>query len=136
MHAGNAINRCQPQPGTKFATRCTVHARDCLFEPGGDEETNPLCYGHQFANWLRTKFLSKGNIVEEVIAKDWGWCVMRARKPFMLRVGCVSVHDCRKTSPDDPPPHVKDVAWTCSVTAVDSRVLEASELRPDEASLM
>ena len=86
-------------------------------EPGEDEETNPLCYGRQLANWLRIKLIEKGNTVEEVIPEDWGWCVMCARKPFMLWVGCVSVHDYEKTRPEDPSPSGKDVTWACMVTA-------------------
>ena len=86
-------------------------------EPGEDEQTNPLCYGRQFANWLRAKLLARGYDVEEVIPEDWGWCVMCARKPFMLWVGCVSVHDYNKTKPEDPLPRAKDITWACSVTA-------------------
>ena len=86
-------------------------------EPGEDEKTNPLCYGRQLAKWLRTKLIAKGYAVEDVIPEDWGWCVMCARTPFMLWVGCVSVHDYEKSKPEDPPPNGRDVTWSCMVTA-------------------
>jgi len=96
--------------------------RSSLFEiePGEDEETNPLYFGRQLATWLRAKLVEKGYAPEEVIAEDWGWCVVCSRKPFMLWVGCVSVHDYSKTRPEDPLPLGKDVTWACAVTAESS----------------
>jgi hypothetical protein len=101
----------------KFGAQLWFKSDLFAIEPGEDEETNPLCYGRQLANWLRTKLIEKGYTVEEVIPEDWGWCVMCARKPFMLWVGCVSVHDYEKTRPENPPPSGKDVTWSCMVTA-------------------
>jgi hypothetical protein len=86
-------------------------------EPGEDEQTNPLCYGKQFSNWMRDRLTDKCYEVEEVIPEDWGWCVVCARKPFMLWVGCVSVHSYNKSRPEDPIPQGKDVVWACSVVA-------------------
>jgi hypothetical protein len=86
-------------------------------EPGEDEETNPFCYGRQLASWMRTQLIEKGYAVEDVIPEDWGWCVMCARKPFMLWVGCVSLHDNEKTRPEGAIPEAKDVTWSCMVTA-------------------
>ncbi len=34
---------------------------------------------------------SRGYRAPEVIAEDWGWCVMCAREPFWLWVGCGSM---------------------------------------------
>jgi hypothetical protein len=76
-----------------------------------------LCYGKQLAGWLRTKLIEKGYTVEDVIPEDWGWCVMCARKPFMLWAGCVSVHDHDRTRPGDPVPKGADVTWSCMVVA-------------------
>jgi len=86
-------------------------------EAGEDEETNPLCFGKQLATWLRGKLIAEGYAVEEVIAEDWGWCVMCQRKPFMLWVGCVNIHDYAKSRPEDPPPLGSDVVWSCLVVA-------------------
>jgi hypothetical protein len=85
-------------------------------EPGEDEQTNPGCYGKQPANWLRAKLIEKGYKPEEVIPEDWGWCVMCARDPFMLWVGCGSSLE-REMKPEDPPPSGNDVTWSCFVTA-------------------
>ncbi len=84
---------------------------------GEDSETNPRRFGRQFAEWLRGILISKGYPVEEVIAEDWGWCVMCSRKPFMLWVGCGNVQDYETTKPSDPIPKGSDVTWTCYVTA-------------------
>lgn len=85
-------------------------------EPGEDEATNPGCYGKQPAHWLRRKLVEKGYEAEEVIAEDWGWCVMCARKPFLLWVGCGNVEELGQ-SPQEPPHLGKDVTWTCFVAA-------------------
>jgi len=88
--------------------------------PGEDDETNPLCFGKQLAEWLRIKLISCGYEVEPVIPEDWGWCVMCSRKPFMLFVGCVSMHDYAVSKPSDPIPKGNDVVWTCTVFAEQS----------------
>jgi hypothetical protein len=85
-------------------------------EPGEDEKTNPGCYGKQLATWLRSKLIEKGYKVEEVIAEDWGWCIMCMRDPFLLWVGCGCALD-HEPKPDDPPPSGKDVTWSCFVAA-------------------
>lgn len=67
--------------------------RSALFEiqPGEDEETNPACYGKALGNWLCLKFKDLGYEVEELIAEDWGWCVMCKRDSYLLWVGCGSI---------------------------------------------
>jgi hypothetical protein len=89
-------------------------------EPGEDEETNPLCFGRQLANWLRERLVEQGRTVEEVLPDDWGWCLVVQRKPFLLWVGCVSVHDYAATKPSDPLPCGSEVVWTCTVVAEQS----------------
>jgi hypothetical protein len=86
-------------------------------ESGEDSETNPLCYGRQLSRWLRDRLMDAGRSTAEVIPEDWGWCVMVQRKPFLLWVGCVSVHDYAKLRSDDPAPSGADVVWTCNVVA-------------------
>lgn len=88
--------------------------------PGEDSETNPLCYGRQLAEWLCSSLTKLGYESAEVIPEDWGWCVLCFNKPFLLWVGCVSVHDYSTTKPSDPLPNSKDVIWTCTVVAEQS----------------
>lgn len=89
-------------------------------EPGEDQETNPLCFGRQLAYWLRERLVAQGWSVEEPIPEDWGWCLVVQRKPFMLWVGCVSVHDYTTTKPTEPPPRGSEVVWACTVVAEQS----------------
>ena len=86
-------------------------------EPGEDGETNPRMYGRQLSNWIRRKFIQKGYDVEEVIPEDWGWCVMCARDPYWLWIGCSSVVDYDTAQTDDPPPNKEDVVWCCFAEA-------------------
>ncbi|MBI3715844.1 MAG: hypothetical protein HY255_07615 [Betaproteobacteria bacterium] len=87
---------------------------------GEDAETNPFCFGKGLANWLRISLAAKGYQTEDVIAEDWGWLVMCARKPFRLWVGCVNVHDYAKGKRCDATPSIEDVVWTCTVVAEQS----------------
>ncbi|MCU7885213.1 MAG: hypothetical protein KZQ82_13565 [Candidatus Thiodiazotropha sp. (ex Lucinoma annulata)] len=83
-------------------------------EEGEEEETNPHCYGMQLSGWLRKQFISLGYEVEEVIPEDWGWCVMCARKPYSLWVGCGSVLN---ESNAESKPDKNDIVWHCFVVA-------------------
>jgi hypothetical protein len=96
--------------------------RSKLFEiePGEDQQTNPLCFGRQLSHWLRERLIAQGRSVEDVIPEDWGWCLVVQRKPFLLWVGCVSVHDYSKTKPSDPLPKGSEVVWACTVVAEQS----------------
>ena len=82
-------------------------------EPGEDERTNPRVYGRQLAIWLKGKLEQRGYAVEDVIAEDWGWCVMCSRDPFLLWVGCGNARDYHAAKPDDPPPKKEQVTWHC-----------------------
>ncbi len=89
--------------------------KSSLFEivDGEDDETNPHCYGKQLSNWLREKFIGLGYEVEEVIPEDWGWCVMCARKPYWLWVGCGSmVNQIEEEKPDK-----NTIIWHCFVVS-------------------
>lgn len=85
-------------------------------EPGEDEEVNPRRYGKQLARWLKSKLESVGYDVEEIIAEDWGWCVMCQRDPYLLWVGCGNMDDLH-AKPDDPPPEKENIIWHCFTTA-------------------
>jgi hypothetical protein len=75
-------------------------------EPGEDEDINPGIYGRQLAAWLKARLEDHGYPVE-VIEEDWGRCLMCARKPFMLWVGCGAMTGATK----------EDVVWHCFVVA-------------------
>jgi len=96
--------------------------RSTLFEiePGEDVDTNPLCFGRQLARWLRERLVAQGRSVEDVTPEDWGWCLVVQRKPFLLWVGCVSVHDYATTRPTGAVPRGSDVVWACTVVAEQS----------------
>ncbi|MES2041951.1 MAG: hypothetical protein V4495_29405 [Pseudomonadota bacterium] len=60
-------------------------------QAGEDEETNPACYRKDLGNWLCLKLKDLGYKVEELIAEDWGWCVMCKSDTYLLWVGCGSM---------------------------------------------
>jgi hypothetical protein len=86
-------------------------------EPGEDEEINPRMYGKQFAAWLKSQLEARGYDIEPIIAEDWGRCLMCAREPFLLWVGCANETDYATAQPNDPPPAKEDVVWVCSAEA-------------------
>ena len=57
-------------------------------EPGEDEETNPGVYGRAFAHWLAERLKARGESVEQIVAEDWGRCLVLTRKPYLLWIGC------------------------------------------------
>jgi hypothetical protein len=81
-----------------------------LFEPrpGEDAETNPGRYGKALAEWISTALNARGVDVEGVIPEDWGWCVMVAREPFRLWIGCGNV---------EQDPMAGELTWHCFVEA-------------------
>lgn len=89
-------------------------------EQDEDLATNPRCFGRTLANWLREKLIVAGYSVEEVTSEEWGWCVLCMRKPYMLWVGCVSVHDYNELEGGQVVPLGKEVVWTCAVIAEQS----------------
>ena len=89
-------------------------------DPREDEETNPFCYGKQLALWVAERFRSAGYSPEDVIPEDWGWCVMLARNPFMLWVGCTNIRSdlYERITPEVKPNFVPEgdkLVWTCVV---------------------
>ncbi|HBZ71581.1 MAG TPA: hypothetical protein DEP35_18395 [Deltaproteobacteria bacterium] len=67
-----------------------IWARTTFFqvEPGEEEQTNPGVYGRAFAHWLAEKLKARGEAVREILPEDWGWCVILARSPYLLWIGC------------------------------------------------
>jgi hypothetical protein len=107
--------------GTWAATLNTMNMEGYWFksskfeiEPGEDEEINPQIYGRQLAAWLKLQLEESGYSVESIGKEDWGRCLMCARDPFMLWVGCGNMTDM-ELAPDDAPPKKEDVVWHCFV---------------------
>ena len=86
-------------------------------EPGEDEEINPQMYGRQLAVWLKARLEERGYSVEPIINEDWGRCLMCARDPFMLWIGCGNITDYESAKPGDAPPKKENVTWHCFATA-------------------
>ena len=98
---------------------CRYWFKSSMFdiEPGEDEETNPRMYGRQLARWLRERFLAIGYDVEDVIAEDFGWCVMCQRRPYLLWIGCVSCHDEDANGAHDSATAKENIVWTVAPVA-------------------
>ncbi|MCH8622235.1 hypothetical protein [Undibacterium sp. TS12] len=60
-------------------------------QPDEDKETNPGRYGKELGQWLCRKLKTQGYEDAELIAEDWGWCVMCKRENYLLWVGCGSI---------------------------------------------
>ncbi len=80
---------------------------------GEDEETNPDRYGKSLGLWLCSKFIELGYSEAELIAEDWGWCVVCSRGEVFLWVGCGSINVERSRNDYDPekPPKGHEVVW-------------------------
>ena len=75
---------------------------------GEDNETNPLLYGRELAEWLQTELRNSYAAIEEVIPEDCGWCVVCERKPHRLFIVVVNIIDqelvdaiARQESPEE-----------------------------------
>ena len=79
-------------------------------EPGEDQEVNPGRYGRQLARWLQARLKERGYLHADVVAEDWGWCVMCHAQPFMLWVGCGNVES-------EAPAESTPIVWHCFAVA-------------------
>ncbi|MCB1607445.1 MAG: hypothetical protein KDI71_10765 [Xanthomonadales bacterium] len=84
-------------------------------EQGEDEEINPGRYGRQLAQWLQHQLEARGYEVEH-ICEDWGHCLMCARDPFLLWVGCGNV-DMVDSGAEAVVPPSEAIVWHCFVCA-------------------
>ena len=87
-----------------------------LFEPdfGEDAETNRGIFGKKFAEWVAQTLRGNG-YATEIVPEDWGWCVVCARKPFLLWVGCGKVaHESENAETTCNP---KGTTWHCFAAA-------------------
>jgi hypothetical protein len=62
-------------------------------EPGEDANTNPGVFGLSLANYLAAQMRLRGWSVESPRSEDFGYCIMLARKPFRLWIGCGNTGD-------------------------------------------
>lgn len=76
------------RPGVTGASQIWVATSYFEVEPGEDQETNLGVYGRAFARWLADRLRARGEPVEQVLAEDWGRCIVLARKPYLLWIGC------------------------------------------------
>ncbi|WP_329742134.1 hypothetical protein [Dyella sp. A6] len=60
---------------------------------GEESMTNPGRIGRDLAFWLQRELRTRGVESAEVIAEDFGWVVMIARKPWRLWLGCGNTDD-------------------------------------------
>lgn len=81
-----------------------------------------MCFGRQFASWMHEQLLKEGLTVLEVVPEDWGWCVVVQRKPFLLWISCVNVHDYFNSSENNPLPIGNEVVWTSTIVAEQSLI--------------
>jgi len=79
-------------------------------EHGEDAQLNPGRYGRQLALWLGAQFAAHG-YAPEIIAEDWGYCVMLSRDPFLLWVGCGNMEETGIDASTDA------VVWHCFAAA-------------------
>jgi hypothetical protein len=81
-------------------------------EPGEDAEINPGIYGKQLAQWLAVRLRARG-YEPEIIAEDWGRCLMCSHDPFWLWIGCANLQDPDVTDPRVP--QKDEIIWHCFV---------------------
>lgn len=109
------LSRLFRKPRAQTAADSGFWFRSDMFaiEPGEDEETNPGIFGRKLAAWLRERFIEIGYPVEEVIAEDWGWCVMCSREPVLLWIGC----GAEGNGDEEAMPLPGNIDWHCFAVA-------------------
>lgn len=58
-------------------------------EDGEDSETNKGVYGKALSQWLASKLKENGEQVVDVIAEDWGRCILLIKNPPTF-IGCAN----------------------------------------------
>jgi len=78
---------------------------------GEEEFTNPGCFGKSLAEWIATEIKQIGYDTE-VIAEDFGWCVMCDRGDYLLWIGCANVlsEEILENTLDNPP-NEDNIVW-------------------------
>jgi hypothetical protein len=60
-------------------------------EPNEDADTNPGIYGRALARWLAEQLATRGIATKEVIAEDWGLCVVTQTRPVRVNIAVANV---------------------------------------------
>lgn len=60
-------------------------------EPNEDEDTNPGIYGRALARWLAEQLEPRGIATKEVVAEDWGLCVVTQTRPVRVNIAVANV---------------------------------------------
>jgi hypothetical protein len=60
-------------------------------EPNEDEDTSPGIYGRALARWLAEELTARGVATKEVIAEDWGLCVVTQTRPVRVNIAVANV---------------------------------------------
>jgi hypothetical protein len=60
-------------------------------EPNEDEDTNPGIYGRALACWLAEQLAARGVATKEVVAEDWGLCVVTQTRPVRVNIAVANV---------------------------------------------
>lgn len=60
-------------------------------EPNEDADTNPGIYGRALACWLAEQLTARGVATKEVVAEDWGLCVVTQTWPVRVNIAVANV---------------------------------------------
>jgi hypothetical protein len=60
-------------------------------EPNEDEDTHPGIYGRALARWLAEELATRGVGTKEVLAEDWGLCVVTQTRPVRVNIAVANV---------------------------------------------
>ena len=60
-------------------------------EPNEDEDTNPGIYGRALARWLAGQLEQRAIATKEVVAEDWGLCVVTQTRPVRVNIAVANV---------------------------------------------
>jgi hypothetical protein len=90
-HASQQLckDRCYTGNGESDAVSFTSSYFE--IEPNEDEKTNPGIHGWALARWIKEQLREKGITPKEVIAEDWGWCVIAKTKPVRVNIAVANL---------------------------------------------
>ena len=60
-------------------------------EPNEDEDMNPGIYGRALARWLVCQLEPRGIATKEVVAEDWGLCIVTQTRPVRVNIAVAKV---------------------------------------------